>query len=114
MMEQWLTENWILAGIIAFLALLAGSLLKTVFGNILRYILFIGMAAVVYKIQTEAADYSFITAELLAQFAAIAVMAYVPTFLIVFLFFRRSRIGGILFPIIGFGLIFAVSSAFTF
>ena len=113
-MEDWLSQNWLVAAALAVGVIVVGMVLKTFIGAIVRYLMFIGFAAIVYKMQTEAPDYSFVTLEFLPQLAAIAAMAFVPTLVIHLLFLRRSRLGVLLFPVIGFGMVFAISSAFAY
>ncbi|WOI52089.1 hypothetical protein [Parvularcula sp. LCG005] len=104
-MDQWI----VIAGLVTALVVVA-SFLKTIAGGALRYLLFFVFAALVMQRMTGQNDFDFMSVDMTAQLAAIAGVAFVITVVLMTVLFRNSRMKFLLFPTLGFGTTFAVTS----
>ena len=102
-------EDWVLiAGLIVAL-FFAATLIKTVMGWAVRYVIFVAMAGLIYRAQIGG-ELDFADTQALTAIATIGALALVATLGIMALLFRNSRFKTILFPLIGFGTTFAAAA----
>lgn len=107
--SQWL---YIAGLVIALMA--AGSFLASIVGGAVRYVLFVGLAAAIYRMQAEKDGYGFIFDDgVIQQLAIIGGASMLLTWGLIMGFFRKSRFRSALLPVIGFGMTFAIASVFT-
>ena len=102
-------EDWVLITVLIVALFFAVTLIKTVMGWAVRYVIFVAMAGLIYRAQTEN-EFTFADPEILTSIATIGALALVATLGVMALFFRNSRFKTVLFPLIGFGTTFAAAA----
>lgn len=105
-------DQWIVVAAIVIIGLMLVSLLKTIIGNLIRYLLFVGMAVAMFKwANPEVEGFEFVRdIEVLQDLAVIGGIGFLATVAIMTLFFRKSRFAILLYPVIGFAATFAAWS----
>lgn len=102
-------DQWIWIAIVAVGGMVLTAVMQTLLGSLIRYLLFVGLAAAIMKWQNPALEgYSFLKdLETLQDLAVIGGLGFVTTLITMTIFFRRSRLRPLLYPLVGFGATFA-------
>lgn len=105
-------EQWAIIAVIVVAGLMVVSLLQTILGTLIRYVLFVGMAAAIMKWHNPSLEgFEFLTdLDVLQDLAFIGGLGFAATLIVMTAFFRKSRVRVVLYPLIGFGMTFAAWS----
>lgn len=89
---------WFVVVVVLFVAV---SVIKTVLGLVLRYVLFVAAAVLVYQERFGTEIASWMTRTIATEIATVAGLAFAMTSVIGFFAFRNSRLRFVLLPAIG-------------
>lgn len=107
-MDPWLIMIVAVVGL-----MFAASLIKTVLGTAVRYLMFVAFAAIIYQQQIGATDFAWLDIEIGQQLAIIAGITLLATSVVVLGVFHRSRLKIILWPLVGLAMTFGVTALWT-
>ena len=95
-------DQWAFLALTAVIGLMAVSVLKTILGSLIRYVMFVAMAAAMMKHQEKIEGFRFLMElDRLQDLAFIGGIGFALTLVIMTIFFHKSRMRIILYPLIG-------------
>ena len=106
-------DGWFVLIAIVVALLFAASAVRTVMGTLVRYILFVVFAALIYQQQIGEQDFGWLNLEIGQQLVAIAAVSLLATAAVIYGFFRRSRLKPVLWPVLGLILTFGITAVWT-